>query len=77
MAPITSEADWEKLKADNLRSAQSLANEVKNFPLEQLFEMTATGSSTYYKNVQGIIEHAHYHLGQMVLLKNIIRKLVL
>ncbi|MBN9296380.1 MAG: hypothetical protein J0I41_05175 [Filimonas sp.] len=73
MPPVKSEKDWKKLKADNLRAANSLANEVKIFPLEQLFELTASGSSTYYKNVQGIIEHAHYHLGQMVLLKKIIR----
>jgi hypothetical protein len=27
---------------------------------------------TYYRNLHGIIEHTHYHLGQIVLIKKII-----
>ena len=27
---------------------------------------------TYYRNIQGAVEHAHYHLGQIVLLKKLI-----
>ena len=27
---------------------------------------------SYYRNLQGIVEHTHYHLGQIVLLKKII-----
>ena len=28
---------------------------------------------TYYENIQGVIEHLHYHLGQIVVVKKIIR----
>ncbi len=28
---------------------------------------------TYFRNLQGIIEHAHYHLGQIVIIKKILR----
>jgi hypothetical protein len=28
----------------------------------------------WYRNLHGIIEHAHYHLGQIVLLKKLIRE---
>ncbi|MGN6163930.1 MAG: hypothetical protein ACTHOF_05245 [Flavisolibacter sp.] len=27
---------------------------------------------TYYRNLQGIIEHTHYHLGQIVLIKKLL-----
>jgi len=27
---------------------------------------------TYYRNIHGIIEHTHYHLGQIVLIKKIL-----
>ncbi len=28
---------------------------------------------SYYRNLQGIIEHTHYHLGQIVLIKKMLR----
>ncbi|HAI83731.1 MAG TPA: DUF1572 domain-containing protein, partial [Chitinophagaceae bacterium] len=28
---------------------------------------------TYYRNILGLIEHTHYHLGQIALIKKIIR----
>ncbi|MDQ1090003.1 hypothetical protein QE390_004607 [Siphonobacter sp. SORGH_AS 1065] len=28
---------------------------------------------TYYRNLHGMIEHTHYHLGQIVLIKKILR----
>ena len=27
---------------------------------------------TYYRNFHGLIEHAHYHLGQIVLIKKLV-----
>ena len=27
----------------------------------------------YYRNLQGIVEHAHYHLGQIVVIKKLLR----
>jgi hypothetical protein len=29
----------------------------------------------YYRNIHGIIEHTHYHLGQIVLIKKILSQL--
>ncbi len=29
---------------------------------------------SYYRNLQGTIEHSHYHLGQLVLVKKILRQ---
>jgi hypothetical protein len=38
--------------------------------LEEVFDDKKYGN--YYRNITGIIEHNHYHLGQIVLIKKII-----
>lgn len=71
---IKDETAWQKVKDDNMKSARQLASLVRELPEEKLFELTAAGLSTYYKTLHGLIEHAHYHLGQVVLLKKLIRQ---
>lgn len=66
------ESDWNALKEKTHESFLQLADVVKNFPAEKLEETYAADKSSYYKNFQGIVEHAHYHLGQMVILKKLI-----
>lgn len=70
---IKNDDDWAKLKAHNVESAGELAAAVRESPEEKIFELTVTGASTHYKMLHGIVEHAHYHLGQIVLIKNLIR----
>ena len=65
--------DWNDLKEKTRQSFIQLADAVKNFPEEKLEETYAAGKSSYYKNFQGITEHAYYHLGQIVILKKLIR----
>jgi uncharacterized damage-inducible protein DinB len=74
MEKIKNEIDWVKLKEKSLQSARDLASEVKKFPEEKLFDLTANGHGTYYKMLHGVIEHAHYHLGQIVLLKKLVHQ---
>ncbi|MEP6467498.1 MAG: DinB family protein [Parafilimonas sp.] len=69
---FTSENDWQKLKEKTHASFIQLALMIEHFPEEKLEEAYAEGKSSYYKNFHGIVEHAHYHLGQMVILKNLI-----
>jgi len=71
---FNSESDWGILKEKTQQSFMQLAEAVKNFPEEKLSETYATGKSAYYKNFQGIVEHAHYHLGQMVIIKNLLQQ---
>ncbi len=71
---LKNENDWADLKEKTRESFIQLADGVKNFPEEQLFETSPTGKSSYYKNFQGIVEHAHYHLGQLVILKKLIKQ---
>jgi uncharacterized damage-inducible protein DinB len=74
MAEIKNENDWIQLKKRNTQSAQQLASAVREFPEGKIFELTVTGHATHYKTLHGVIEHAHYHLGQIVLLKKLIRQ---
>ncbi len=69
---LKNEDDWNDLKEKAHQSFVQLADAVKNFPAEKLFETSPTGRSSYYKNFQGMVEHAHYHLGQMVILKKLL-----
>ena len=69
---LKNENDWNELKEKAHQSFIQLANAVKNFPQEKLSSTYAAGKSSYYKNLQGIIEHAHYHLGQIVILKKLV-----
>jgi len=69
MPPLKDEAAWQELKQKNIASAVALAEAIQNIPDEKLFEPILPGYSQTYKSLHGIAEHAHYHLGQMVLLK--------
>lgn len=73
VGPLQNEEEWAALKADNLASAHELAQLVLTVDDKRLELPILTGYSTTYKNLQGTVEHIHYHLGQMVLLKNLLR----
>ena len=70
---LKNENDWNTLKEKTHQSFIQIADAVKNFPEEKLSETYAAGKSSYYKNLQGIVEHAHYHLGQIVILKKLLQ----
>ena len=74
MPALENENDWKKLVDDTHQSFIQLAGAAKNFPEERLSETTPNGASSYYKTLHGIVEHAHYHLGQIIILKHLIRK---
>lgn len=70
---LRTEADWAALQADNIRSAHELAAAIRAFSEAALPEPIMSNYSSAYKNLQGAVEHVHYHLGQLVLLKNLVR----
>ncbi|RYZ52855.1 MAG: DUF1572 domain-containing protein [Sphingobacteriales bacterium] len=73
-APINSADDWEAMLATVWADAEAFALLIEQVPEAMLAEdFTDSKYGTYYRNLQGIIEHMHYHLGQMVLIKKIIR----
>lgn len=70
---ITTEAEWQALLADCRQSAQELAAAIRSFDEAKLPAPILPAYSSAYKNLQGTVEHLHYHLGQLVLLKNLVR----
>lgn len=70
---ITSEADWNNLLATVWKDAERFEKLITEFPEAKLWETFSEEKyGTYYRNIQGIIEHSHYHLGQIVILHKMI-----
>ncbi|MBL7924685.1 MAG: DUF1572 domain-containing protein [Bacteroidia bacterium] len=73
--PIASQQDWDHLLATIWDDAEKLAGLLEQLPEEKLGEFfTQEKYGIYYRNLHGLIEHTHYHLGQVALLKRILRR---
>ena len=76
LPPIQSQADWEKLLDKTWADAEVFAGLIEQLPEATLWEDFSDNKyGNYYRNLQGIIEHVHYHLGQIVLIKKIVATL--
>jgi uncharacterized damage-inducible protein DinB len=72
--PITNEADWQVFLEKAWTDAERFATLVEQLPDERLHtNMADPKYGTWYRNVHGILEHTHYHLGQVVVLKKLLR----
>ena len=70
---IQSQEDWEKLLNKTWNDAREFANLVEQLPENKLWDdFHEDKYGNYYRNLQGIIEHIHYRLGQVVIIKKII-----
>ena len=70
---IQSETDWNKLVNNFLSNSENFVNQVEQLAdsiLDQPFVDEKYG--TYLRNVEGVIEHSYYHLGQVSLIKKLI-----
>lgn len=71
--PIDSQEDWQKLLDKTWADAENIAILIEELPESRLWEIFSDEKyGTYYRNLQGIIEHTHYHLGQIVLIKKLL-----
>ncbi|MBD0374834.1 MAG: DinB family protein [Flavisolibacter sp.] len=71
--PIASQQDWEKLLDKMWTDAEAFASLIEQLPLSKLGETFVDEKyGNYYRNLHGIIEHMHYHLGQIVLIRKIL-----
>ena len=73
---IQSQADWESLMGKTWKDAEEFAKLIEEKPEALLWERVSQADGNYYRNIQGVIEHNYYHLGQIVLLKKILGKTV-
>ena len=73
LPPILSQEDWEKLLDKTWTDAETAADLIEQLPESKLWETFADERyGNYYRNIHGVIEHVHYHLGQIVLIKKIL-----
>jgi hypothetical protein len=70
---ITSQAEWEAFLTKVFDAAETFAEHVEKLPEARFAETFANEDyGSYYRNMHGIIEHTHYHLGQIALLKKLV-----
>ncbi len=71
--PVESAEAWETFLAEIFADVETFAQLVEAFPDERLGETMADPKyGDYYRNLQGVVEHTQYHLGQMVLIKKLL-----
>jgi hypothetical protein len=72
---IESEADWESLLHKTWTDAENFASLIEQLPEKSYGEIFVDDKyGTYFRNMHGIIEHIHYHLGQIVVIKKLLPK---
>ena len=71
--PVRSKEDWDNLMEDIWLNAEKFANHIKAMTDEKLEEIFVDEKyGTYKRNIEGMIEHCYYHLGQISLIKKMI-----
>ena len=75
--PVLSQQDWENLLDKTWVDAETLATLIEQVPDAKLSENFLDGKyGTWYRNLDGVVEHIHYHLGQIVLIKKMLVKII-
>ena len=70
---ITSKKEWKDFLAKFWKDSESLAKLIEQLPDKKLNQSFVDDKyGTYQRNIEGILEHSYYHLGQIVLIKKII-----
>ncbi|MEH1006266.1 MULTISPECIES: DUF1572 domain-containing protein [unclassified Winogradskyella] len=74
-SPIQSQQEWERFLNQFWNDTAQLANLIEKLPEETLNnEFVDKKYGTFLRNIDGMIEHSYYHLGQIVLIKKILLK---
>lgn len=71
--PISSGEDWEEMQARVFGEAEEFAALIEQMPDEGILgDFIDTKYGNYFRNLMGIVEHMHYHLGQIVIIKKLV-----
>lgn len=73
LPPIESQEHWEELLQkfwDDTENFASLLEQMPDSKMNEVFVDEKYG--TYLRNIDGMIEHAYYHLGQITLVKKLL-----
>ena len=72
---IESQTQWEAFLSKFWDDAEEFARLIEQMPEAKLHEKFVDEKyGTYLRNIDGMIEHAYYHLGQVVLIKKMLLK---
>jgi len=75
--PITGPEDWTNMLEKAWADAEKFADLIGKMPDDSWMGPFIDGKyGNNYRNIGGIIEHTHYHLGQIVLIKKWLRAAV-
>jgi len=67
---ITSQKQWEDFLHKFWTDSENFASHVEQLPDEKLKEVFVEDKyGTFQRNIEAMIEHSYYHLGQIVLIK--------
>ena len=70
--PISSQEEWEQFLGTVWMEGEEFARLVEQLPEERLWENFANEKyGNYYRNLNNIIKHTHYHLGQIPIIKKL------
>jgi len=70
---IKTEQDWNQLVNTFLHNAETFASKVEQME-DTLFDQPFVDEKygSYFRNIEGVIEHSYYHLGQVSLIRKMI-----
>ena len=72
-APIESQQQWETFLSKFWNDSEAFASLIEQMSEEKLDEAFVDEKyGTYHRNIDGMIEHCYYHLGQIVLIKKML-----
>ena len=73
--PISSEKEWQHFLTRVYADVEATTLMIEALPEEQLWKhFVLEKYGNYYRNLHGVIEHSHYHLGQISLIKKILTR---
>ncbi|MEO7923485.1 MAG: DUF1572 domain-containing protein [Chitinophagaceae bacterium] len=72
-SPIASQNEWDLFLSTFWNDAEEFATLIEQMPEEKLKQVFIEEKyGTYQRNIDAMIEHSYYHLGQIVLIKKIL-----
>jgi len=75
MPPLNKAEDWDKLRNTFISNSKNLANHIEAMTEAQLnAKFIDKKYGNYRRNIEGLIEHSYYHLGQISLIKKLVRE---
>jgi len=74
LPPIESHEQWEELLNKLWNDSEKFASLLEQMPDSKMDEVFVDGKyGTYLRNIDGMTEHCYYHLGQITLIKKLMK----